>query len=266
MGPPRLCIEVAAQPQSTFELVVLGPVKFLLGVEFLIAADPMQAAFGQRVFVRRILNTFHMETRNGSRTPEATSESTAAVPAVAPGEYVLYREMVGATQYFVSASRQGIAHAVIEDMDVNVQCRTDADFANNKDGRKCISGYVTTLDGNTMLKGSRKQTISAQSNMEAEYIAMNEGTEDLLWMVGLLDELQSKHSTPELVYDNMGSIYLATKPGKHRHNKHIDNKYHLARHLGNNEGDDETNREINDRPRAAALGGGGGGGVGGRAV
>jgi hypothetical protein len=29
----------------------------------------------------------------------------------------------------------------------------------------------------------------------------------------------------------MGSIRLATKPGKHRNMKHIMNKYHLVRHL-----------------------------------
>ncbi|TYZ65533.1 hypothetical protein PybrP1_004991 [[Pythium] brassicae (nom. inval.)] len=60
--PPRLCNEVAAQLQSTFELVALGLVKFLLGVEILVTAGRMQEAFCQRAYVQHIFKTFHMET------------------------------------------------------------------------------------------------------------------------------------------------------------------------------------------------------------
>ncbi|TYZ68515.1 hypothetical protein PybrP1_008269 [[Pythium] brassicae (nom. inval.)] len=220
MGPPRLCTEVTAQLQSTFELAALGPVKFLLGVEILIAAGSIQAAFCQRAYMQLVLKTFYTETCDGRRTPEATSESIAAVLAVAPDEYQPYSEIM--------TKNHALVFKVAEDMNVNIQCHTGADFANDKGDRKSINGYVTTIYGNTMSYGSRKQTIYAQSTTGAEYIAMDEGTKGLLWMVGLLDELQGKQRTPELISDNMGSIYLVSKPGKYRNNKHIDNKYHLA--------------------------------------
>jgi hypothetical protein len=40
-----------------------------------------------------------------------------------------------------------------------------------------------------------------------------------------------KSEPPVLYGDNRGSIYLAAKPGKHSKTKHIENKYHLVRHL-----------------------------------
>jgi len=90
---------------------------------------------------------------------------------------------------------------------------------------------VTMLDGNAISYASRKQAINAQSTAEAEYIAMSEGVKDILWAVGLCEELRWTVEGPVLYGDNMGSIYMSVKPGKHSKSKHINNKYHLTRHL-----------------------------------
>eukprot|EP00644_Phytophthora_capsici_P018878 jgi/Phyca11/132748/e_gw1.221.5.1 len=60
---------------------------------------------------------------------------------------------------------------------------------------------------------------------------MNEGTRDLQWLRGLCEELRWAFATPEILGDNKSCIYLTAKPGKHSKNKHIMNKYHLVRHL-----------------------------------
>ncbi|KAE8906206.1 hypothetical protein PF005_g21427 [Phytophthora fragariae] len=73
---------------------------------------------------------------------------------------------------------------------VEVVVYTDSDYANDPDDAKSISGYITYLDGNVISYGSRKQGINAQSSTEAEYISMNEGVKDILWMDGLLEELR----------------------------------------------------------------------------
>ncbi|KAG6622656.1 Integrase catalytic core protein [Phytophthora cinnamomi] len=43
--------------------------------------------------------------------------------------------------------------------------------------------------------------------------------------------LERKHDLPVLRGENMSSIRLASKPGKHRNTKHIMNMFHLVRHL-----------------------------------
>ncbi|TYZ69244.1 hypothetical protein PybrP1_010774 [[Pythium] brassicae (nom. inval.)] len=207
MGPSWLCTEVEAQLQPTSELVALGHVKFQLGVKILIAADRMQAAFCQRAYVQHILKTFYMETCNGSRTPEATSESTAAVPAVAPGECLAFHEMLG-------------EH--LADFDHTHMHMT-----------KRVLRYLQMTKNHALVfevtEGTDVNTINAQNMTEAEHIAMYEGTKDLLWMVGLPEDFQAlKHSTPELVGDNMDSLYVAAKTDKHRNNKHIENNRSVA--------------------------------------
>ncbi|TYZ65532.1 hypothetical protein PybrP1_004990 [[Pythium] brassicae (nom. inval.)] len=106
-------------------------------------------------------------------------------------------------RYVQATENHALMFAVTEGKDVSVQCPTGADVATDKYGTKSISGYEAILDGN--------------------------GTKYLMWMVGLLDELQWMHLTPGLFSDNIGRIYLAAKPGKYR-NMYFDSKYHLVRH------------------------------------
>jgi hypothetical protein len=74
---------------------------------------------------------------------------------------------------------------------------------------------VTFVNCNVVSYGSRKQEINAQSTREAEYIAMNEGTRDLLWLIGLCEVLSWVFSAPEIRGDNKSCIFRTVKPGKH---------------------------------------------------
>jgi hypothetical protein len=120
---------------------------------------------------------------------------------------------------------------VIPGDDVCIPVFTDSDYANDPADAKSVSGNVTYLDGNVISYGSRKQGINVQSSTEAEYIAMNEGVRDVLWVVGLCEELGWRRNTPLLRGDNQAALYLTRKPGKHSRTKHIANKFHLVRHL-----------------------------------
>ena len=266
MGKPADCRLVADQLAEAFEMTSLGPVKYLLGVEIVIDVSQRRVEFNQQAYVRDVLKRFHMENCNGCATPEFMSEPSVKTPKTQ--EYLPYRELVGALQYLVSASRPDLAHAVrflgkflsnyshvhyhmakrvlqylawtgdySLTMDVQggseigISCFTDADYANDPDDRKSVSGYVTMVDGNVISYGSRKQEINAQSTTESEYVAMNEGLKDVLWLVGLCKELKWQHTVPVLVGDNTGCISLTARPGKHSKTKHIENKYHMIRHL-----------------------------------
>ncbi|OWY98408.1 Retrovirus-related Pol Polyprotein from transposon TNT 1-94 [Phytophthora megakarya] len=205
-----------------------------------------------------------MENCNGCATPEATTPSRAEVPATTT--YLPYRELVGALQYLVSASRPDIAHAtrhlgkflsnynhehyaqakrvlrylksacdygLVMDVQthdgVRICSYSDADYANDPVDRRSISGYVIMVDGNVLSYASRKQELNALSTCEAEYIAMSEATKDLLWLAGLCRELSWTHPVPLLLGDNQGAISMSAKPGKHSKSKHIENKHHMVR-------------------------------------
>ncbi|GMF26347.1 unnamed protein product [Phytophthora fragariaefolia] len=264
MGPRKQCEEVAASLQETFELTTMGTAKYLLGVEILINKTRKQIVYSQRQYVLEVLKRFHMENCNESATPEATTPSATEVPATK--EYLSYRELVGAFQYLVNASRPDIAHAtrhlgkylacydlthyakakralrylkatsdygLVMDVQpgqgVQVCAYSDGDYANDPVDKRSISGYEILLDNNVISYTSRKQEINSLSTCDAEYVAIAETTKDLIWLAGLCKERCYKHPVPLLLGDNQGDIALTAKPGKHSKWNHIDNKYHMVR-------------------------------------
>ncbi|MBW0585211.1 hypothetical protein O181_124926 [Austropuccinia psidii MF-1] len=58
----------------------------------------------------------------------------------------------------------------------------DADYANVKDDRKSITGYVILAFGNPVFWLSKKESVVAQSTTEAEYITMNICMKQLQWI------------------------------------------------------------------------------------
>lgn len=266
MGPTAACTKVAAQLQEKFTLTSMGEVKYLLGIEITLDSLNQQIVYSQRAHIDKLLAKFGLANSYGCWTPQATSESRAK--QITNITDMPYRELVGGLQYLVSGSRPDIAHAVrhlgkflscfteahyreaqrvlryllqtrdyalhmdvLPGTEVSVTAFTDSDYANDPDDSKSVSGYITLLDGNVISYGSRKQGVNAQSSTEAEYIAMNEGVKDLLWIIGLCEELKWPTSTPLLRGDNQAALYLTEKPGKHSNTKHICNKFHLVRHL-----------------------------------
>lgn len=63
------------------------------------------------------------------------------------------------------------------------------------------------------------------------YTGMDEGTRDLLWLMDLCEELSWTYETPEIRGENTSCISLTAKRDKHTKTKHIQNKYHLIRHM-----------------------------------
>ncbi|KAE9069994.1 hypothetical protein PF007_g27102 [Phytophthora fragariae] len=201
-------------------------------------------------------------------------ETASEGPAASEPSDLPYREIVGAFQYLVSGSRPDIAHVVrrlgqymacfgavhyaqakrvlrylqttkhfglsmvtgSNHVDLlRVEAYSDADYANDKEDRQSVSGYVTMVNGSVVSYGSRKQGLNAQSTMESEYIAMNEGARDIMWLRGLCDELRRRYDTPKLWCDNTAVIALSKKPGKHNGSKHIENRFHYVRNLEDRE-------------------------------
>lgn len=190
-------------------------------------------------------------------TPEATGVITFKPPK--NNGPPTYRELVRGFQYLVSGSRPDITHAVrnlgkllncfdhlhyqlgmrvlrylqriidyglvmdvLRSNSVHLHCYADASYTRDEDDRKCISGYTTMIDNNVVSYASQKHTIVAQVTTKAEYVAVAEGYKDLLWHKHLREELHWKHDKPLMLDDNIGSIYLSKKPGKHIKTTHIE--------------------------------------------
>ena len=66
--------------------------------------------------------------------------------------------------------------------------------------------------------------------MEAEYVALAEGSKSAIWADRWINEVGYTTEIPiTLLGDNNGSISLAKNPENHGRTKHIDVRYHFIR-------------------------------------
>lgn len=106
---------------------------------------------------------------------------------------------------------------------------TDSDYANCEDTRRSVSGYTFTLGSGLISWSSRKQTTTATSTCEAEYIAACHSTKEAVWLRALLKEINIEQIGPtQIDCDNQGTIVLTEDPSFHARTKHFDVQYHYT--------------------------------------
>jgi hypothetical protein len=105
----------------------------------------------------------------------------------------------------------------------------DTAFANTDD-QKSTTGYIFMIAGGAVTWYSKRQSITALSSTEAEYIALSEMGHKARWLRSLFKELGFKQVLPtEIRGDNEGSIAMSKNPQFHKRAKHIGVQYHSIR-------------------------------------
>ncbi|PON89726.1 hypothetical protein TorRG33x02_145600, partial [Trema orientale] len=67
---------------------------------------------------------------------------------------------------------------------------TDSDFQSDKNARKSTSGSVFTLGGGAVIWRSVKQSSTADSTIEVEYIAACEAAKEAVWFRKFFTDLE----------------------------------------------------------------------------
>ena len=101
---------------------------------------------------------------------------------------------------------------------------SDAAFADNADNRASSHAYVFKAAGGIVTYKSGKQTLTATSSTEAEYIAMTYAAKEAAWIQQLLTELKyfGPDIHPILIHgDNKPAISLTQPIQFHARTKHI---------------------------------------------
>ena len=94
---------------------------------------------------------------------------------------------------------------------LKLEASADASYGCHPDGRG-HTGIVCTLGGATVFARSRKQHLVCKSSTEAELIALNQATDEVLYLRHLLDELgyPQKEATT-ILQDNKSAMTMASK-------------------------------------------------------
>jgi len=102
----------------------------------------------------------------------------------------------------------------------------DADWGGDATDRKSNSGRCMRFMGSTIAWRSKKQSLVTLSSTEAEYIALTEAMQEVLWLRRLLKDFNQDISQPIIVFeDNQNCIRLLQNPKSSSRTKHIDIKY-----------------------------------------
>jgi hypothetical protein len=112
---------------------------------------------------------------------------------------------------------------------VNITVYSDSDWAEDKDDRKSISGFVVKLAGGPISWQSKKQPTRAMSSCEAEFISLTEATKEVLWLTYFLDELEVPYNTPVIFTDSRAAMEWSKNACNHQRTKHVQLKYFFVR-------------------------------------
>ena len=110
----------------------------------------------------------------------------------------------------------------------------DSDFAGHYPASgKSTSGYVFTLAGGAIAWRSVKQTLTATSIMQAEFLAIYEGACEGLWLKNFLiqtNAVSTIFTVPlKLFCDNSATMCFTKNNKRSTNSKHIDLKYYSIR-------------------------------------
>jgi hypothetical protein len=106
----------------------------------------------------------------------------------------------------------------------------DADFGNDIDSSRSMTGYVFTINGSALSWKSKRQSIVATSTCEAEYAAGATAAMELKWLRSLFQDLGIKTNRPTILYvDNESAIFLANNNACTERSKHFRRRYHVIR-------------------------------------
>lgn len=105
----------------------------------------------------------------------------------------------------------------------------DADYGGDLDCRRSTTGFVFKVYGGAVLWGSKKQTATTTSTVEAEFTASSHAIKEAVWLRGLLEELDIPVWRVPLYCDSSGCIQNLKNPLNSRHAKHLAICLHHAR-------------------------------------
>ena len=105
-----------------------------------------------------------------------------------------------------------------------------SDFANDKETRISVYGYVIYFCGVPVAWKSKSMRSVVLSTTEAEYVAISEVVKEIIFIYQLLESMDVKVPLPIKVrVDNIGAIWLVNISGVSEQAKHVDTRARFVR-------------------------------------
>nr|GEY04008.1 putative retrotransposon protein [Tanacetum cinerariifolium] len=116
-------------------------------------------------------------------------------------------------------------------VELQVDCYCDAGFETDRDDTKSQTRYVFILNGGAMDWKSSKQSTTAMSATEAEYIAASKAVMEAVWIRKFISGLGIVPTINEpirMLCDNSAALHFANEPGVQKGVRNYHRRYHYV--------------------------------------
>jgi hypothetical protein len=263
VGKLNQLVDIKKVLGAKYKLKDMGPLSYAIGI--MVEKKEDSISISQSNYILSILDNLNMTNTNTAHTPSEAlptkEEILSSPPLDSPDKF---RKAVGSLLYLSNCTRPDISftvHHIARSManptvldwkrvlrvfrylkgtinaklvynlkDGKLIAYSDASYADDQLERKSTSGYCFIMNGAAVSWSSTKQSITALSTAEAEYIGLADCTKQALWFNQLRDDLKLIVDPIIINEDNESAIAIAKgDDGDSRRTKHINVKFHLTR-------------------------------------
>nr|GEX95207.1 hypothetical protein [Tanacetum cinerariifolium] len=199
-------------------LVAKGEETYILGIKIICDRSKQLIALSQSAYLERILKKFKIENSKKGYTPMMEKPD--------------YRKSQGAKTPSEVQRMQRVPYAlaigsIMEKLEaeLKVSCYADASFQTDKDDTKSQTGYLYILNGGVVDWKSTKQSGTAMSSTEDEYIVAAKTSMEAVWMrkfIHRIGNVVPANKRPmEMLCDNGPAIAVTADPGIFKGARHF---------------------------------------------
>ncbi|GKC35167.1 putative ribonuclease H-like domain-containing protein [Tanacetum coccineum] len=256
-----LCTKFEKMMHKKFKMSSIGELTFFLGLQVKQKEDGI--FISQDKYVTEILNKFSFTDVKTASTPMETQKPLLKDEDDEEVDVHLYRSMIGSLMYLTS-SRPDIMFAVcacaryqvnpkvshlhdmkrifrhlkgqpklglwyLKDSSFDLVAYTDSDYAGAILDRKSTTGGCLFLGCRLISWQCKKQTVVANSTIEAEYVAASSFCGQVLWIQNQLLDYGYNFMHTKIYIDNESTICIVKNPVFHSKTNHIKIRHHFIR-------------------------------------
>ncbi|GJS69922.1 putative ribonuclease H-like domain-containing protein [Tanacetum coccineum] len=256
-----LCDEFEQIMHKRFQISSMRELTFFLGLQVQHKGD--EIFISQDKNMADILKKFDFVTVKTASTPIETNKALVKDEEAEDVDVHLYRLMIGSLMY-LTASRPDIMFAVYDcarfqvtpkishlhavkrifrylkgqpklglwyprDLPFDLEAFFDSDYASASLDRKSTTGGCQFLGKRLISWQCKKQTIVANSNTEAEYVAAANYYGQVLWIQNQMLDYGFNLMNTKIYIDNESTICIVKNSVFHSKTKHIEIRHHFIR-------------------------------------
>ncbi|CAI7891089.1 unnamed protein product, partial [Closterium sp. NIES-54] len=167
---------VQQQLMKNFKCKTLGEVKYYLGMHMERDLDHRWLKLHQEKFIKELGEKYGIENEHKVDAAERVVKYLNSHPSIG-------------VQYSASAQVKQKGIEVLKEKGERLgegklflTCFTNATWASEKDDSSSVGGYICVVGGGPVCWRSKKQTKTALSSVESEYMAMFHGVKEVIWL------------------------------------------------------------------------------------